>query len=220
MIDHSKAPWVDPTLGWKPLPVPELPERVLIDFATKCNLRCPMCPVWGSEDDNAIDSVKGIMDARCVASALLDEMCAGTSADPAQHVRRAAACSRTCASACADMKSRGIAIAFNTNGLTLDEDLATFMVEIEVDFDLVQHRRRDSRNAEEDPRHRQDREDRSGGVPHAGGARRRAGCRASASPSRCRTRIVTRRRPSSNAGAGSSTACASVCCSRTALSRT
>ena len=37
------------------------------------------------------------------------------------------------------MKARGIAIAFNTNGLTLDDDLAKFMVEIELDFDLVQH---------------------------------------------------------------------------------
>ena len=30
-----------------------------------------------------------------------------------------------------EMKARGIAIAFNTNGLTLDDDLARFMVEIE-----------------------------------------------------------------------------------------
>jgi radical SAM protein with 4Fe4S-binding SPASM domain len=31
------------------------------------------------------------------------------------------------------MKARGIAIAFNTNGLTLDDDLANFMVEVELD---------------------------------------------------------------------------------------
>ena len=61
MTDYSRAPWVDPEFNWKPLPVSEFPERVLIDYATKCNLRCPMCPVWGSEDNNAINSVKGIM---------------------------------------------------------------------------------------------------------------------------------------------------------------
>ena len=61
MTDYSRAPWADPKFNWKPLPVTELPERVLIDFATKCNLRCPMCPVWGSDDNDAIDSVKGIM---------------------------------------------------------------------------------------------------------------------------------------------------------------
>ncbi len=59
MTDYSRASWVDPALNWKPLPVSELPERVLIDYATKCNLRCHMCPVWGSEDNDAIDSVEG-----------------------------------------------------------------------------------------------------------------------------------------------------------------
>src|SRR5206468_1036697 len=73
MADYSNAPWVDPKLGWKPLPVPELPERVLIDFATKCNLRCPMCPVWGSEDNEAINSVKGIMD-RQPSERLIEEI--------------------------------------------------------------------------------------------------------------------------------------------------
>ena len=57
MADYSRAKWVDPSLNWKPREVSELPERVLIDFATKCNLRCPMCPVWGSDDNEAIDSV-------------------------------------------------------------------------------------------------------------------------------------------------------------------
>src|SRR5438105_1403079 len=75
MKDWSKASWVDPSLGWEPRPVSELPERALIDFATKCNLRCPMCTVWGSGDDDAIDSVKGIMDVEN-ARRVLDEMMA------------------------------------------------------------------------------------------------------------------------------------------------
>src|SRR5438445_6564584 len=75
MKDWSNAPWVDPSLGWKPRPVSELPERALIDFATKCNLRCPMCTVWGSGDDEAIDAVKGIMDVEG-ARRVLDEMMA------------------------------------------------------------------------------------------------------------------------------------------------
>ena len=62
MRDWSKAPWVDPSLNWQPLPVSDLPERVLLDLATRCNLRCPMCPVWGSPDNEAIDSVVGVMD--------------------------------------------------------------------------------------------------------------------------------------------------------------
>ena len=45
----------------KKLKVPKVPPRVLIDFATKCNLRCPMCVVWGSEEERKIDEVKGVM---------------------------------------------------------------------------------------------------------------------------------------------------------------
>src|SRR4029450_13143176 len=72
MSDWSKAEGVDPTYNWNPLPVPEMPERLLIDYATRCNLRCHMCPVWGLEDDNAIDNVKGIMDL-AAARKMLDE---------------------------------------------------------------------------------------------------------------------------------------------------
>lgn len=50
MRDWSKADWVDPAYNWKPLPVPDMPDRLLVDFATRCNLRCHMCPVWGLED--------------------------------------------------------------------------------------------------------------------------------------------------------------------------
>jgi MoaA/NifB/PqqE/SkfB family radical SAM enzyme len=129
--DYSKASWVDPSLNWQPLPVSELPERLLIDFATKCNLRCPMCPVWGSEDNNAIDSVKGIMDADASVK-LLDQIA------PAHPLIQPNMYGEpllipNLRERLREMKSRGIAIAFNTNGLTLDDDLAKFFVEIELD---------------------------------------------------------------------------------------
>jgi MoaA/NifB/PqqE/SkfB family radical SAM enzyme len=131
MADYSKAPWVDPTLNWKPLPVTELPERLLIDFAAKCNLRCPMCPVWGSEDEAAIGSVKGIMDADA-SERLLDEIAvAHPLVQPNMYGEPLLV--PNLKERLRDMKSRGIAIAFNTNGLTLDDELARFMVEIELD---------------------------------------------------------------------------------------
>ena len=34
-----------------PLPVPELPPRVLLDIHTDCNLKCPMCIVHGHPED-------------------------------------------------------------------------------------------------------------------------------------------------------------------------
>src|ERR1700756_1151007 len=131
MTDYSHASWVDPSLNWKPLPVTELPERVLIDFATKCNLRCPMCPVWGSEDNEAIDSVKGIMNADA-GTRLLDEIA------PAHPLMQPNMYGEpllipNLRERLKQIKDRGIAIAFNTNGLTLDDDLAKFMVDVEVD---------------------------------------------------------------------------------------
>ena len=42
-----------------------------------------------------------------------------------------------------EMKSRGIAIAFNTNGLTLDDDLGAVHGRDRARFDFVQHRFRD-----------------------------------------------------------------------------
>jgi hypothetical protein len=73
MTDYSRASGVDPSLNCTPRPVSELPERALIDFATKSNPRCPMCPVWASEENNAIASVNGVMKADA-ASRLLNEI--------------------------------------------------------------------------------------------------------------------------------------------------
>jgi MoaA/NifB/PqqE/SkfB family radical SAM enzyme len=130
-MDYTNANWVDPSLNWTPSPVSELPERLLIDFATKCNLRCPMCPVWGSDDNSAIDSVKGIMNADA-ASKLLDEIA------PARPLIQPNMYGEpllipNLRERLRDMKARGIAIAFNTNGLTLDDDLAKIMVDIQLD---------------------------------------------------------------------------------------
>jgi MoaA/NifB/PqqE/SkfB family radical SAM enzyme len=131
MKDYSNAPWVDPSLGWKPRPVSELPERTLIDFATKCNLRCPMCPVWGSSDDEAIDSVKGIMNVDA-ARRMLDEMMAAKPlAQPSMYGEPLLI--PDLRARITDMKSRGMTIAFNTNGLTLNENLAKFFVDAGVD---------------------------------------------------------------------------------------
>ena len=131
MRDWSKAEWVDPSLARSPMAVPELPPRVLLDFATKCNLRCPMCPVWGSGDENAIDSVAGVMDL-AASRKLLDElMAAKPLVQPNMYGEPLLA--PNLRERIADMKARGMSIAMNTNGLTLDEDLARFFVEQKVD---------------------------------------------------------------------------------------
>jgi MoaA/NifB/PqqE/SkfB family radical SAM enzyme len=131
MRDWSKAAWVDPAYNWSPLPVSDLPERVLMDLATKCNLRCPMCPVWGSEDEAAIDSVEGVMDLEA-SRRLLDEiMVAKPLIQPNMYGEPLLA--PNLRERIVDMKARGMAVAMNTNGLTLTEDLAQFFVDQKVD---------------------------------------------------------------------------------------
>lgn len=131
MRDWSKSKWVDTALNWEPRPVSELPPRVLMDLATKCNLRCPMCTVWGSGDDSAIDSVSGSMDM-AASRRILDELAAAAPliqpnmyGEPllAPNLRQRIT----------DMKQRGMSIAMNTNGLTLSDSLAQFFVDQKID---------------------------------------------------------------------------------------
>jgi hypothetical protein len=59
MRDWSKAEWVESKIQWQPKPVPDMPDRLITDYATRCNLRCHMCPVWSLEDDDQIDPPTG-----------------------------------------------------------------------------------------------------------------------------------------------------------------
>ena len=131
MRDWSKAEWVDPALPRTKMPLPELPPRVLLDLATKCNLRCPMCPVWGSDDNNAIDSVKGVMDLEASRKLLDELMSVKPLIQPNMYGEPLLA--PNLRERIADMKARGMQIAMNTNGLTLTDDLARYFVEQEVD---------------------------------------------------------------------------------------
>ncbi len=130
MRDWSTASWVDPKHKWTPLPVPELPPRVLLDLATKCNLRCPMCPVWGSEE-NESDSVAGVMDFEGSRKILDELMAAKPLIQPNMYGEPLLA--PNLREQITKMKAGGMSVAMNTNGLTLDEDLAQFFVEQKVD---------------------------------------------------------------------------------------
>src|SRR5438477_12753022 len=130
MDDWTRAAWVDPAYGWKPLPVPDLPDRLLVDFATRCNLRCPMCPVWGLEDE-AIEPLKGYMNV-ANARKMLDEF---TTKRPmvAASIDGEPLLIPNMREVLSAVKSRGMALALNTNGLTLTESIANFFCDIEVD---------------------------------------------------------------------------------------
>src|SRR5262245_27136094 len=132
MGSWTEAAWIDPQRPWTdPLPVPELPERLLVDFATRCNLRCPMCPVWGSDDERAIDEVKGVMDLEAARHMLDEVMVARPMVAPS--VDGEPLLIPNVKDVFTEIKRRGMPIAVNTNGLTLTDDLAKFFVELRVD---------------------------------------------------------------------------------------
>lgn len=112
--------------------VPPLPPRVIMDLRTDCNLKCPMCLVHGDPDnpqlkgflrrDMPLEQARKMLDELQAARPLVmpslwsEPMLARGFRD---YIR--------------EIKQRGMTLAMNTNGLTLREDLARFMVESEVD---------------------------------------------------------------------------------------
>jgi len=117
--------------NWVPAEVPEIPDRYLLDLATKCNLRCPMCPVWGSKDNSAQETVKGVMDIEASRKVLDEIMEVKPMLQPNMYGEPLLA--PNLKERIIDMKARGIAVAMNTNGLTLTDELAEFFVEQKLD---------------------------------------------------------------------------------------
>jgi radical SAM protein with 4Fe4S-binding SPASM domain len=115
-----------------PLPVPDLPKRVLLDLVTDCNLKCPMCVVHGDpEDPRYKDYLKKSMPLER-AKKILDELTdarplvmPGMWSEPLmnpqfrEHV--------------AQIKAKGFPLAMNTNGLKMNRSMAEFIVEIGFD---------------------------------------------------------------------------------------
>ncbi|MBY0431390.1 MAG: SPASM domain-containing protein [Rhodospirillales bacterium] len=111
--------------------VPNIPERLLLDLNGECNLRCPKCLLHSIEDKAEkekyigtmpFDAVMGILDEVAPAKPLIQP---NTWGEPLltprlrDHLKA--------------MKDRHFAVAMNTNGLTLNEEMARFMVEIRMD---------------------------------------------------------------------------------------
>jgi radical SAM protein with 4Fe4S-binding SPASM domain len=122
----------DPPPGDPPPPVPELPPRVIIDLRTDCNLKCPMCIVHGDPGnpqlrgflrrDMPLDKARHMLDELMAARPLV-----------MPSLWSEPTLSRDFRAYVKEIKSRGMTLAMNTNGLTLREPLARFMVEHEVD---------------------------------------------------------------------------------------
>jgi len=134
-FDWTKASWLDPKYNWKPAPVPDLPPRVLIDFALKCNLRCNMCPVWGSDDEAGIEAMKGVMSLEN-ARRLIDEI---AEAKPLVHpcLYGEPLLAPHLKDHIRQIKAGGMTFALNSNGLSLTEKMAALLVEEGVDSVMI-----------------------------------------------------------------------------------
>ncbi|MGH6662035.1 MAG: radical SAM/SPASM domain-containing protein [Rhodospirillales bacterium] len=112
--------------------VPEMPERLLLDLRTDCNLKCPKCLLHGDGvDGERKHQMIGTMDADNARKILDEVMAAKPLIQPSWWGEPLLA--RNLEGHIRDMKERGIAVCMNTNGLTLTEKLARFFVEVRLD---------------------------------------------------------------------------------------
>lgn len=134
--DWTKADWIDQDHPWiDPLPVPDMPERLLIDYATRCNLRCPMCVVWGSEEARKVEEIQGVMDIDR-ARQLLDEVMA-TQPLVQPNMWGEPLLIPELETVIGDLKARGLPVAMNTNGLRLTTDVCQMLIDQGVDAVMI-----------------------------------------------------------------------------------
>jgi radical SAM protein with 4Fe4S-binding SPASM domain len=115
-----------------PLPVPPLPPRLLMDLAEGvCNLRCPKCYVFGMSDAKTIKSLRGDMSLETARRILDEVMAVKPIIQPTLWSESLMA--RNFREHITAMKAHGAAVAINTNGLLLDEDVARFFVDVKLD---------------------------------------------------------------------------------------
>jgi len=119
-------------------PVSEFPSRVIMDLRTACNLRCRMCPLWGPDDEKTLETQSDLSGNMPLESAgkVLDEI---MGAKPLIHPQLYGEplLARNFRDHICGIKERNLAIAINTNGLLLNESMAEFLVEMEVDAVFV-----------------------------------------------------------------------------------
>ncbi|MEG4166770.1 MULTISPECIES: radical SAM protein [unclassified Microcoleus] len=114
------------------LPVPHLPPRMLMDLQEGyCNLKCPKCIVHGPDDNEAIKAIRGYMSVEDARKILDEVMEAKPLIQPILWSEPLL--SKNFREHMTAMKERGIAVAMNTNGLLLTEDIAQFFVDIKLD---------------------------------------------------------------------------------------
>lgn len=111
--------------------VPETPPRLILDLRAACNLKCRLCPLHGVHGEDfkdelmgemTLDRARAILDEVMIAKPLIQPQLYGEPLlvhNLKEHISA--------------MKSRGMAVALNSNGLTLTDDIAEFFVDNALD---------------------------------------------------------------------------------------
>jgi len=114
------------------LPVPEVPEKLQIDFHGLCNLKCPKCIVHGEANTEGIKFPQRFMSLE-EARQILDEVTGVKTYIEPQLWNEPLLRPLEFRQQLAEIKKRNMAAVFNTNGLLMTNELAKFFVEIQLD---------------------------------------------------------------------------------------
>jgi len=103
-----------------------------MDLRTDCNLKCPMCIVHGQTDDPRLKAwLRRDMDIEKARKALDEVMSIKPMIMPSLWSEPLLV--RNFKDYVRAIKERGMTLAMNTNGLTLTDDIADYMVKMKVD---------------------------------------------------------------------------------------
>lgn len=116
--------------------VDQMPSRLLLGLAEGyCNLKCPMCWVFGQSDKGTINGLRGRTTLE-QARQILDDV---TGSETLVHTSlwNEPLLTRDFETHLRQIKERGLKSNTNTNGLLLDEKTATMLVELEIDSVMI-----------------------------------------------------------------------------------
>ncbi|MFT2111658.1 radical SAM/SPASM domain-containing protein [Marinomonas sp. 2405UD68-3] len=114
------------------LAVTPLPDRVLLDLSSDCNLRCPMCVVHGNTDDPRVNSIIKKNMKISDAKKILNEI-EGSTQIIGPGLWSEPLMGKDILMNLENIKLRGLKISLNTNALLLNKEIASKLIEIGVD---------------------------------------------------------------------------------------
>jgi radical SAM protein with 4Fe4S-binding SPASM domain len=111
--------------------VAPLPPRILMDLKSDCNLKCPMCVVHGDTENPQVQDIIGKNMSKDVVKKILHEV---SSVQPSvgPSLWSEPLLNKDLLTHLKSMKSHGMNVSINTNGLALTESMARSLVEIGI----------------------------------------------------------------------------------------